>query len=367
MHILHIDTGTSWRGGQNQVRLLLKGLSSHGIHSTLVIPDTAGHKDRFSNCDQISLRMNGISQFWAAQSLNRLCSEKKIQLIHAHSSKAHNIAMIMKLSGSRLPLVVHRRVMFPYSKNFISGYKYSSNVVSQFVAVSEAIRNYMIREGTSESQISVIHSSKEQETPATSEQKQTASAAIKKSLNLPDTALIAGFCGALTQEKGCKTLIQCIPSLPSFLSHLHFVIAGSGDQEPELKSMIRNPGLSKRVHFLGFLDDTTQFLRSLDLLVFPSLSEGLGTTLLEAAYQRCPVIASDTGGIPEIIKHQKTGLLVAPGDDTHLKEAMITLCEEPQLREDYAGNLLDHVRTGFSPETMTSGHHQLYQKLLGIN
>lgn len=363
MNILHIDTGSSWRGGQNQIRMLLNELDQRNICSTLAIPADASHRDRFLYCDQIPLNFRGIHQISAAFTLNQICRQKKIQLIHAHSSQAHNIAMIMKLTGTRIPIVVSRRVMFPYGKTLFSRYKYSPKIVSHFVAVSNAIRNFMIHTGTDASQISVIHSSEESHPPATDRQRNEASASLKNKFRIPDSALVVGFCGALTQEKGSDTFLRSVTQLPSSLSHLHFVIAGSGNMEQELRSMVQSSGLEKRVHFSGFISNTPEFLQSVDLFVFPSLSEGLGTTLLQAAYQRCPVIASDTGGIPEIIIQKKTGLLVPPGQEELLGNAIFELCKSDQNRKKYAENLLLHVQSGFSPEAMAESHKRLYQSL----
>ena len=366
IRILHIDSSIVWRGGQNQIRILLDGLDPQHIRSYLAIPREAAHRHRFENCRHYPMRLRRFHQISAAIQLNRLCRKEGIELVHAHSSGAHNIGALMKIFGSPLPLLVHRRVMPPPSGNPFSTYKYSQRVSHHFITVSGAVRSQLIGSGVPAEDISVIHSAVETAALPSREQKKEASRSIRKKFEIPPDTPLIGFCGALTPEKGCHILLEAFAHLAQELPQARLLIAGTGSAKPQLTASIVNSPLHRRIRFTGFLQDTEAFLRGIDVLVFPSLSEGLGTTLLQAAWQYCPVIASNTGGIPEIITDQKSGILVPPGNPQALAAAITALLKGGRrMSHRLAGRLLEQARSAFNPELLCAAHTRLYRRLTG--
>jgi len=118
--------------------------------------------------------------------------------------------------------------------------------------------------------------------------------------------------------------------IPSVQSRLKFVIVGDGQCRSELQCLVRDRGLSECFNFAGFQDRTVQSTRSFDMFVLPSLSEGLSSAILTAMACSLPVIATNVGGIPELVKHGITGLLVPPADPLSLAQAIQQLLDDPE-------------------------------------
>ena len=119
-----------------------------------------------------------------------------------------------------------------------------------------------------------------------------------------------------------------------------------------------------RVHFLGYRKDVPEFLAACDLLAFPSTSEGLGSTLLQAGQAHIPVIASEVGGIPDIILPGKTGDLVPPQNPQALAAAIHALLQDPARCATYAKALSQHVARNFSAENMIQCTRGVYRDLV---
>ena len=133
----------------------------------------------------------------------------------------------------------------------------------------------------------------------------------------------------LTDIKGHEHLIEAIALLKQDVPSLHLVIVGSGDRQDALLQQAESLGLRDAVHLLGHRDDVDICLAGMDLFVLPSLNEGMGRALIEAMAAGLPVIASRVGGIPAVVDHERTGLLVSPGDAGALAGALRRLLDRP--------------------------------------
>ena len=146
----------------------------------------------------------------------------------------------------------------------------------------------------------------------------------------PEDALVIGSVGWLTDIKGHEHLIEAVATLMQDFPSLHLVIVGSGDRQEALRQRAASLGLRDAVHLLGHRNDVDICLAGMDLFVLPSLNEGMGRALIEAMASGLPVIASRVGGIPAVIDHERTGLLVSPGNAGALAEALRRLLDRPE-------------------------------------
>ena len=139
------------------------------------------------------------------------------------------------------------------------------------------------------------------------------------------------FVGRLAPQKGVRTLIEAAGALRT--PGIQVLLVGDGPEQARLESEVGTSGLGHRVHFLGFVhhDTVPAALAHADLLVLPSLYEELGTVLLEAMWSNLPIVASRTGGIPDVVSDGKTGLLVPPGEPRALAGAIDRVLGSPDL------------------------------------
>ena len=117
--------------------------------------------------------------------------------------------------------------------------------------------------------------------------------------------------------------------IPEAHKKLRFVIVGEGDCLPELKALVQAKGLGDVFQFAGFHSNTSRYLKTFDIFALPSLSEGLSSAILEAMATSLPIVATNVGGIPELVIHEDNGLLVTPKDATALASAIQRLSENP--------------------------------------
>jgi glycosyltransferase involved in cell wall biosynthesis len=122
---------------------------------------------------------------------------------------------------------------------------------------------------------------------------------------------------------------------------VRLVIAGDGDQRPALESQVSARGLSDKVRFLGWRRDLVQLYGGVEALVLSSLNEGTPVALIEAMASGRPVVATAVGGVPDLVTHGRSGLLVPPGEPTALADAMLQLAASPEMRAAFgaAGRL----------------------------
>ncbi|MFA5813650.1 MAG: glycosyltransferase family 4 protein [Patescibacteria group bacterium] len=175
-----------------------------------------------------------------------------------------------------------------------------------------------------------------------------------------------GTIAGLYKTKGLDTLIKAVVTLNNLQSsifNLQFFIIGSGPEKENLQSAICNLQLTN-VHLLGFIENAQEFLPAFDFFVLPSRKEGLPYTLLEAKMAGTPIIATDAGGVSEIIEDKKTGLLVPPENIEKLAQALLFACNNQEKMKQFAecGSKKDILK--YSKQTMVKDITALYQSLV---
>jgi glycosyltransferase involved in cell wall biosynthesis len=201
-----------------------------------------------------------------------------------------------------------------------------------FVAMSRQIQDEMRAAGIPRERIRLLPHGVDVERfrPAEPPERQT----LRARLGLPE-GVLAVYSGRLLRGKGLETLVDAMAS-PALPEALRLVLLGSGegqlDVEPELLRRVSERGLNERVVFAGRVENVADHLRAADLFVFPSLFEALGIALVEAAACGLPAVASRTGGIVDVVDHDRSGLLVAPGSAPALAAALATLAADPGRR-----------------------------------
>ncbi len=155
---------------------------------------------------------------------------------------------------------------------------------------------------------------------------------LAKELGADQDTRYIGFAGRICRDKDLSTLIQAFGKLGSHIDH-HLVIVGDGDPSylESLKKEVGKLGQGRKVHFPGFREDVWPVFRALDCVVLPSRKEGVPQMIIEAMYSQCPVIAARTGGIVDIVEHERTGLLFEVGDVHELARQILFTLDKKDL------------------------------------
>jgi glycosyltransferase involved in cell wall biosynthesis len=182
---------------------------------------------------------------------------------------------------------------------------------------------------------------------------------IRATLGLPEDAFLVCAAGRLSVEKGQRYLIDASASLASRIPNVRVLVLGEGRERPRLEEQLAQLGLQNHVVLAGFKKNVRPWIQACDVLVNPSLTEGMPNVVLEAMALGTPVVATRVGGIPDLIRDQESGLLVAPGDATTLANAVCDLCADPVKARRLAQNAQARVRE-FSPESQQQRLLDLY-------
>ncbi len=299
LRVLQTDPGREWRGGQNQVRLLMRELATTGeVDQRLV---TKGGSELACRARAEGAVVTPAA--WGAgldpRALWRLVCEIRAfrpDIVHAHNSHALLLALFARrLSGVSQPvprIVATRRVVFPIRGG--SPWFRADHIV----AISHAVRRALVADGLPAERISVVHSGVD---PDETRQAASVPCGIRQRLRLLDGTKLAVNVAALEPPKDQHTLIRAAQAARTLRPDLHWVIAGAGDLRPALEAEVRALALSDRVHFIGPTDQPEALLHEADVCVMSSKEEGLGTVVLQALALGTPVVATRGGGLAEVL------------------------------------------------------------------
>ena len=190
--------------------------------------------------------------------------------------------------------------------------------------------------------------------------------AIKPDLsisNLHPNKTIIAFAGRFIGGKGIPDLISSLSKLPSDKYTAIFI--GSGPLKNNMSALAKQRGISNQIHFLGQKNhhETIALLKASHIFVNPSYNEGLPTVLLEAALSKCAILATNVGGTPEIIEHNKSGILYAPKDISSLTKNLLMLLSQNDLRHKLSANAASSVTQKFSWENAYQQYMATINKL----
>lgn len=363
MFSLHIDTARTWRGGQNQVLLTVNGLRAMGQRAALVAhPDGELRRRAAEGLELIPLAPRTEVDLSAAWRLSRIVKQLHPDIVHAHD--AHGVAMAsLALSlgasiGRPPPLVASRRVDFHLRGNSFSRWKHRQ--VDCFIAASEAIRNMLIADGVAADRTVTVHEGIDVEhvlaAPAVN---------VHEAFFLPHHAPVVGNVAALVPHKGQRHLIEAAHLVVQQIPDARFIILGEGELREQLEHHVREHHLEKHVLLPGFRPDVLGCLKGLDLFAMSSVTEGLGTSLLDAMACSKAIVATRTGGIPEIVEDQVTGLLVAPRDHAAMARAIVDLLKDDARRLRMGDAGFTRVGERFTVERMVAETAAVYARLAG--
>jgi glycosyltransferase involved in cell wall biosynthesis len=360
---VHVDTAQTWRGGQNQVLLTVTGLAELGHPAVLVAQATGALKKRAQEgLRVVPLNPAGEFDLQAGWQLHRILRSIAPDVVHVHDPMGVAlIAMALKMQPRLTPrplIVASRRVDFHLKANAFSRWKYRH--IDVFIAVSRIIAGILVEDGVPAERIEVVHDGVNISTID-----KIAAQDAHKAFWLPHGAPIVGNVAALVPHKGQKYLVEAASLVVREVPDARFVILGEGELRVTLEHQIKALGLERHVFLPGFHSDVLAVQKSFDVFVMSSVTEGLGSSMLDAMACGTPVVATRAGGIPEAITHDRTGLLVQPRRADQLAAAIVQLLRDPALRARLGAAGRTHVEAEFSVDRMVEGTLQVYESRLG--
>jgi L-malate glycosyltransferase len=361
MFSLHVDTARTWRGGQNQVLVTVMGLRALGHRAALVAHPSGELRRRAQEgLDLIPLAPRTELDLGAAWRLSRVLRQLRPDIVHAHDPHAVAMAALarsMSTQAVKPAIVASRRVDFHLGRNALSRWKYRQ--VERFVCASEAIRHILTRDGVAAGRTVTVH-----EGIDVAHVDAAPPAELHEELWLPHHAPLVGNVAALVPHKGQRHLLDAAVDVLPHTPDARFIIAGDGELREALEHQIKHHHLEKHVILTGFRPDVLSLHKAFDIFVMSSITEGLGTSVLDAMAAGKPVVATRTGGIPEVVVDGETGFLVPPRDHRAMADAIVKLLEDADLRRQMGAAGRARVCEHFTAEVMVRKTVEVYDALL---
>jgi len=328
--ILHVDSERPWRGGQNQVLLLMRQQRARGQDPHLAAPAQAVLLTRAAGEGFAvhPVAMRGSWDMASVRELAGLLRSLSPEVVHWHAAKAHAIGALASLLDPGPVRVLSRRVVFPVRRTLGSRLLYALPV-DRIAAISDAVRDALVQSGVDSRKIDVVPSGIEPSPPPDPARR----AELRRSLGCGEEEVAAITVSALSAGKGHEDLLRASAAAIREAPRLRLWLAGEGPLEGKLEANARALGLEAVVQFLGFRTDIPLLLHAADFFCLATHSEGLGSSILEAMSAGLPVVATRVGGVPEIVEDGSTGILVPAADPAALARAMARMAGDRGLRE----------------------------------
>jgi glycosyltransferase involved in cell wall biosynthesis len=282
--------------------------------------------------------------------------------VHAHDAHATAMAALaipMAGSATRPPaLVVSRRVDFHLRRHSFSRWKHRQ--VDCFIAASDAIRHMLVADGVAPDRTVTVHEGIDidlvRAAPAVN---------VHELYFLPHRAPLVGNVAALVPHKGQRHLIEAARLVVRELPDARFVIFGEGELREQLERQVHDYSLDKHVLLPGFRTDVLGCIKGFDLFAMSSVTEGLGTSLLDAMACSRAIVATRAGGIPEIVEDGRGGVLVETRDHATMARAILRLLRDDDLRRRMGEAGLARVSERFTVERMVAETAAVYERVAG--
>jgi glycosyltransferase involved in cell wall biosynthesis len=356
--VVHVSTPSSWRGGEQQLFYLMEALKKQRVEQHLIcnIDGELYKKAKVYSARGWNViggtKRSGMDLGFASQ-IKRLCKNVHADLIHAHDSQAHTLVLLANiLFGCKVPVVLSRRVDFPVGGSIFSKYKYNHPMVAKIICVSDAIKEVMKPAIKNHDLLQTVYSGIDLK----KFKKVTHSSYLKDNFDVPEGYNMIGNVSAIAPHKDYYTFVDTAELLVQQGMKAKFFIVGDGPEKKAIVQYVKDKSLHNDIYFTGFVKEVLPILKSLDLMLVTSKTEGLGTTILDAFACGVPVVATRAGGIPEIVQHHKTGLTAEVGDSKGLSELVIEVLNNDDLQKtllDNATNLLqDFTRENTAKKTL---------------
>lgn len=275
-----------------------------------------------------------------------LCSivkKHKIDIIHTHHRMAAFYARLLKYL---FPKIKHVYTAHNIFDNRLKLYKYSVQG-ARVVSVGEGVSKHLKKDLGVDSLIiyNAIHENND-------------TSKVKQIVDCPETKI--GFIGRLSEQKGVIYLIEAIKLLEK--ENIHLFIVGDGNIKDELLQKVQDLGISEKITFLGYREDTTAIINSCDFMVMPSLFEGLPLTLIEYFQNGKTLVGTAIPGIKEVVTQEESGLLVGAGDSANLSKEILRLSVDTELRSKLENQAKKIYKEKFSYNNFKTKYLEVYRE-----
>lgn len=361
MNIMLLAAGGDIGGGKTHILSLARELSANNrLRLVSFRHGVLADEGREMGLD-VQVIENGLHLLRDMKMLLEAVDGFSPDVIHCHGAKANMLGVLVKkLRSIPVMTTVHSDPKLDYLGTPLKQFTFGSiNAIAlrnmdYYMAVAGRMEQNLIQRGFDPWRIFPIYNGLDFSKAKTS----------PKPKKGPEEDLVVGIAARLTPIKDIGTVIRAFALAYEKNPRLKLMIAGTGEDETELRTLVKDLRINNRVEFVGWISDIQGFFAQVDINVLASLSETFPYSLLEGAYEHCPAIASRVGGIPALIKHGENGFLFEAGDVETFAGYIHRLSIDETLRRKLAENLFQTAKADFSLDRMRQDQETVYQTIL---
>lgn len=362
LNILFANSIQMFAGGEVWMLRTMGELQNRGHHVTLLCRPGTELAERAERQNISTHRIKITGDFNPATILKiaRFLKQNRIDVILTNMDKELRLCGMAAKLTDHPPVISRRGIDYPL-KNKIH-YRLSYNwLANQVVANSQSTKKALLRNAPwlNPDRIQVIYNGLN---PENYDEAHTHD--LREELKIPSGVPLVGFVGQLDERKGFDALLPAFQYLTTISPDAILLLAGTGPLENQIKTFAKENQLENNIKILGFRNDIPNLMRTIDLLVLPSWWEGFGIVLIEAMAAGKPTITTAVSSMPEIVTHEKTGLIVPPHDRQALATALEKIITNPQLARQMGESGQRDVLDRFTLEKMVDKYEALFYQLI---
>jgi len=302
----------------------------------------------------------GLYDTSVIRALQSIAEKVRPDIIQTHAVKSHFLARVAGLPHVAPWVAFHHGYTWPTPKVRLYNQldRWSLRAAQRVVTVSAPFRRQLVAHGVNADRIEIVHNAIAPDWGA-DDNSATKKAALRAQLGIAPGSKVILIVGRLSGEKDHLTLLEAIHGMKGIAPHL--VIVGEGPERPRIEKRIQQLDLASRVTFTGQQKTAAPYYAIADLTVLSSLTEGSPNALLEAMAAGVPVVATNVGGIPEIVSDQESALLVPPRDVPAMSAAIQRILDEPDFAQRLVDRSRELIRLRHAPEARVQRLLEIYE------
>lgn len=361
MRVLQLISSNGFYGAESVVALLSSNLtalgcdvavgmfnatrvSSHGMVSALA-------RDGVELCN---FPCQGRADLRTVLAISRYLRRERVDVLHTHGYKANVYGLIAaRLAGCKILATCHNWTdRTPSLRRYAMLDRLLLARFDSIVAVSDSISDALRGRSRIKNRLLIIPNGVDLDRYRPD-----------STVTLAGTAIVIGAVSRLSPEKGVDVLLRALPQIVHHHPKVRCVVVGEGPERERLTTLTVKLGVANSIVFPGFCDDIPSFLRSCTVVVHPSRMEAMPLAILEAMAAGRAIVASEVGGIPELLRGGRAGVLVPPGDSDSLATAVCSMLDRPDERKCFEVAALNHVHEHFRADLMAQRYLDAYSRL----
>ena len=369
LRVLHIIGGGEFGGAERHILNLCASLDPRKAAITVVclFEEPFARMAKETGVNVLVVPMRHKLDLGTLTRLTDVIKRNQPDLVHTHGVRANLLGRLAaKMAGvNKIVTTVHSLLVRDYP-DFWSRLanswteRLTRGLTDHFIAVSQGLKNALVEDGMPENKITVIYNGLDLDRfkPC------LPSGTYRRWLGYDERVPLVVIVARLHSVKGHNYFLQAACEVLKVIPKVRFLVVGTGPDEPMLKQMTTKLGLQEVVNFTGFISDIPDLMADMDVLVIPSLWEGFGLTAIEAMTVELPVVATEVGGLPEVVRPGETGILVPPADAVSLAKGILWVLQHPKEASQMAENGREIVSREFSSKGMARKTEITYQKVM---